>query len=215
MLIGLLGTNFREFWIKIQENAFENAVGNVKWRLFCLHLNVLTRRFLTDPWPHGASFTNIVYLRVDMDKYFCLIIFWGMWISRPCSNFNGCLPDRLWLLTVGYHDSTVSKTKEIFKGPAKKLILSFTVISDVYKSFIWNKTTFAKFCLTQWISKLLNPLNKAVSGKVYGYGWYSKRNCLQYRANHFSRLGYGKLSWLLTLAPVVITSYNTGLVHLR
>ena len=28
------------------------------------------------------------------------------------------------------------------------------VISDVYRSFIRNKTTFTKYCLTQWISKL-------------------------------------------------------------
>ena len=26
--------------------------------------------------------------------------------------------------------------------------------SDVYRSFIWNNTTFTKYCLTQWISKL-------------------------------------------------------------
>ena len=31
---------------------------------------------------------------------------------------------------------------------------SFAVISDVYRSFIWNKTAFTKYCLTQWISKL-------------------------------------------------------------
>ena len=49
---------------------------------------------------------------------------------------------------------TVSKIREIFTGPTYKLILSFTVISDVYRSFIPNKTTFTKYCLTQWISKL-------------------------------------------------------------
>ena len=26
-------------------------------------------------------------------------------------------------------------------------------ISEIYRSFIWNKTTFTKYCLTQWISK--------------------------------------------------------------
>ena len=31
---------------------------------------------------------------------------------------------------------------------------NFTVISNVYMSFIPNKTTFTKNCLTQWISKL-------------------------------------------------------------
>ena len=42
----------------------------------------------------------------------------------------------------------------IFTGPMYKLLSRFTVISDVYRSFIRNKTTFTKYCLTQWISKL-------------------------------------------------------------
>ena len=43
---------------------------------------------------------------------------------------------------------------KIFTGPTYKLLLSLTVISDVCRSFISNKTAFAKYCLTQWISKL-------------------------------------------------------------
>ena len=35
-----------------------------------------------------------------------------------------------------------------------KLLLSFIVISDIYKSFIPNKTTFTQYCLSQCISKL-------------------------------------------------------------
>ena len=38
-----------------------------------------------------------------------------------------------------------------------KLLLSFMIISGVYGSFIMfipNKTTFTKYCLTQWIPKL-------------------------------------------------------------
>ena len=34
-----------------------------------------------------------------------------------------------------------------------KFTLSFVVISDVYRSRIPNKTTFTKYCLTQWISR--------------------------------------------------------------
>ena len=34
------------------------------------------------------------------------------------------------------------------------LFSSFAVISDVYRSFIQNKTTFTKYYFTQWISKL-------------------------------------------------------------
>ena len=35
-----------------------------------------------------------------------------------------------------------------------KLLLSFTVIYAAYRSFIPNKTTFNKYWLTKWISKL-------------------------------------------------------------
>ena len=35
-----------------------------------------------------------------------------------------------------------------------KLRFSLMVISDVYRSFIQNKTTFTKYCLTQCFSKL-------------------------------------------------------------
>ena len=46
-----------------------------------------------------------------------------------------------------------------------------------------NNTTFTKYCLTQWISKLLrelwNPLSKAVPGQFHGSGRHSKCNCLQ------------------------------------
>ena len=35
-----------------------------------------------------------------------------------------------------------------------KLLLKFTVISNVNRSLIPNKTTPIKYCLTQWISKL-------------------------------------------------------------
>ena len=46
------------------------------------------------------------------------------------------------------------KIRKIFTGLTHKLLFSITVISDVYRSFIQNKTTFTKYCLTQWISKL-------------------------------------------------------------
>ena len=35
-----------------------------------------------------------------------------------------------------------------------KLLLNFTVIWNVYRFFIPNKTIFTKYYLTQWISKL-------------------------------------------------------------
>ena len=75
-------------------------------------------------------------------------------------------------------------------------------ISNDYKSFIPNKTTFTKYCLTQGISKfhgsfeihwvrqhLVNFMNLAtiVNTTVY------KTESI------FTGLGHGKLSWFLTL----------------
>ena len=51
----------------------------------------------------------------------------------------------------------VKKIGKIFTGPTYKLVLSFTLIYDVYKSFIPNKhdkITLTKHCLDQCISKL-------------------------------------------------------------
>ena len=48
----------------------------------------------------------------------------------------------------------VSTLRKIFTGLKHKSFLSFMVISDVNRSFIPNKTTFTKYCLTHWISKL-------------------------------------------------------------
>ena len=49
------------------------------------------------------------------------------------------------------------KWRKIFTGPTyycSYYFFSFMIISDVYSSFIPNKTTLTKYCLTQWIPKL-------------------------------------------------------------
>ena len=46
-----------------------------------------------------------------------------------------------------------TSTSKIFTGLMYKLLLSFMVISNIYRSFIPNKATFTKYCLSQWISK--------------------------------------------------------------
>ena len=61
-------------------------------------------------------------------------------------------------------------------GRTFKLLLRFMVISDVYRSFIPNYTTFIKYCLTPRISKL-------PESKFYGPGGHNGRSCLQSRAN--------------------------------
>ena len=77
---------------------------------------------------------------------------------------------------------------KIFTGPTCKLLLSVTVILDVYRSCIPYKTTFTKYCLTQWVSKLKVQLYLVNSGKFHEFGGHRKCNCLQNWANfHRSR----------------------------
>ena len=64
-----------------------------------------------------------------------------------------------------------------------KLFFSFTVILDVYRSFIPNKTTLTKNCLTQWISKLLRSFEihlscLALLSAVHLVVHYNKKPCV-------------------------------------
>ena len=97
------------------------------------------------------------------------------------------------------HPYSVSK---VYTGLIYKLPLTCGLISDVCRSFIRNKTTFTKYCLTQWISKhvLWNPLSKAVPGKSKRSGRHSKHNCLQDQAN-FHR------SWARQIVLIFNTAY--------
>ena len=97
----------------------------------------------------------------------------------------------------------MSKIRKIYTGPTYKLFFSFAVISDVYWSFIPNKTVFTMYCLTQWISKLLG------SFEIHWVRQYLVNvrdltcivsNCLQDQANfHRSR------SW--QIVPTVDTAW--------
>ena len=61
------------------------------------------------------------------------------------------------------------------------------VTSDVYRSFIPNKTTFTKYCLTQWISKLLRSFEidwvRLFLVNFIGLVGIVNATCLQDRAN--------------------------------
>ena len=100
----------------------------------------------------------------------------------------------------------VSKLGKLFTGPTKKLFLSVTVISGVYRFFIPNQTTFTKYCLT-W--ELWNPQTKAVPDKVHESGEHRKHNCLQlYCAVCYCGYIIIGFAWL-------IYPYITGLIHLH
>ena len=75
---------------------------------------------------------------------------------------------------------------KIFTGLKQKLLLSFTVIWDVYWSFNTNKATSTRCCLTQWISKLHRSfeIHRIIQCLLNSWVWRkSKRNSLQDRAN--------------------------------
>ena len=78
----------------------------------------------------------------------------------------------------------------------------WSLISDVYRSFIANKTTFTKYCLIQWISKLLG------SFEIHGVRQYLANfmglagivNTTVYKAAPIlTGLRHGKLSWSLAM----------------
>ena len=91
-------------------------------------------------------------------------------------------------------------------GLTFKLLLRFMVILDVYRPFVWNKTTFIKNRLTP--VDLWNPLNKAVPGKFHGSGGHSKCNSLQDRANFHRSRGWQIAPLFITaLQCITITSF--------
>ena len=112
---------------------------------------------------------------------------WPLWpvnsphkgtVTRKMFPFDGVImrKDIVW---------TNDSTKLIFTGSTIKLLLSFAVISDVYRSFIPNKTKFSSAVLLsgfQTHRELWNPLSKEVPGKFHGFDRHNKRNCLQDRA---------------------------------
>ena len=114
-----------------------------------------------------------------------------------------------WNLNISlFHDGVAGLKirKNIYRFDIK-LFVSFRVISIKYLILILiNKATFTKYCLTQWISKLLGELwnsltlKKTVPDKFYGSVEHSKCDSLQDWAGPiFIGPGHGKLSWFLTL----------------
>ena len=97
------------------------------------------------------------------------------------------------------------KLGKIFTCPMHKLLLSSTVISDVYRSFTPNKTTFIiKCCVTLWIWKLSwsFEIHRVRQYLVNFTGLAGIVKATLYKIKPiiiFTGLGHGKLSQLLTL----------------
>ena len=96
-----------------------------------------------------------------------------------------------------------------FKGPVYKLLLIFMFIAYTCKSFIPNKTTFIKYCLTQWISKLPRSfeIHWVRQYLVHFTGLLCMANATVYMNDPiFTGLRHGKLSYLLTLHGTLKTN---------
>ena len=107
------------------------------------------------------------------------------------------------------------KLGKIFTSPTCKLILSFMVISDVYRSFIPNKTTFTKYCLTQVDFKALqlwNPLSKGVPGKFHGSGRHRVPTKISEKKFHdFSMTSPGQNPNFHTKIPIFVFATHVSI----
>ena len=88
-----------------------------------------------------------------------------------------------------------------------KLLLSLMVISAICRSFIPNRTTFAKYCLTHWISKL--PVSFEIHWvrqyliNLIGLAGIVNAMVCKTKPN-FTGVWHGKLSQFLTLSITFI-----------
>ena len=94
------------------------------------------------------------------------------------------------------HSDATSKIRKIFTGATYKLLLSFKVTSDLYMSFIPNKTAVDKYSVTHWISKLPGSfeIQWVRQCLVKFTGLAGRVNTPVYRTEPiFTGLGHGKL----------------------
>ena len=116
--------------------------------------------------------------------------FWQGWIL-----FFGVLNHQGMSTTYMQHE----KLWKLFRGPSNKLLLGFTVISDVYRSCIPNETISTVLLDFKAPLGLRNPLTKAAPCKFHGSGGHSKYNCKCKTRPIFTGLRHDKLSQFLTL----------------
>ena len=106
---------------------------------------------------------------------------------------NGQIQHLIWYNTEWFRHNTIVKIKMVFVRPTYKLLFGFTIISDVYRFFIPNKTAYTmKFLVSweiQWVRKYLLNFT-GLAGMV-------KANVSQ-SDSFFTGLGYDK-SLFLTL----------------
>ena len=86
----------------------------------------------------------------------------------------GCMLQVFWR-KLCYNSTAVSKIrKNIYRSEAQVIFELYHYVRCLrYRSFIPNKTTFIKYCITP--KQLGNPLSKAIPGKFHGSGhWWAQ-----------------------------------------
>ena len=99
------------------------------------------------------------------------------------------------------------KLGKIFTGLMYKLLLSFTVIADVYSPFIFPIYNYIYKVLAYSVDfkahwELWNPLSKAGPDKFHGSDEHSKHKCLQKQINF-----HKSCAWQFVLI------FNTGIIY--
>ena len=129
----------------------------------------------------------------------------------PRQEYSSCRPA---ISNIGI-DLTASKLRKLFTGPTYESFSNLTIISDVYRSFIRNKTIFTMYSLTQWISKPPGSFEIhwvcQYLPKFHAYSGHGKCNCLQDRPNfHRSRAWQIILTFNTALCQVKMSLYSTS-----
>ena len=102
--------------------------------------------YLAGPGLSGVNLVNIMAVWVPIAIEVTLKDMGKIGQYQPTTKHNDM---RTMCICLGMYRSVKNEGKYLQVRP-----LSFMVISDVYTSYIPNKTTFTEYCITQWISEL-------------------------------------------------------------
>ena len=88
-------------------------------------------------------------------SHLLLEVFFDIWFASGQQQWNSRDCHAIYYFEHEDDIFPVSNIRKILTGPTYKLFFSFKVTWGVYMCFVPNKTTFTKYYLTRWISKLI------------------------------------------------------------
>ena len=127
--IGLLGTNFSEIWIEILTFSFKKMrlkMSSVKWRPFCLGLNVLT-----NTWIYSKSHCQNKMIRISV------------WFHNGVS----CSGNQIFKLnSVPWYQTflDVSKQPSVNQRPCYKILVNehYSLVKNIYVKFMFGNKDY-------------------------------------------------------------------------